>query len=37
MNDAFLYIRNGIILDFGKMKDLELTDIPFEDPAVKTD
>ena len=35
MNDAFLYIRNGIILDFGKMKDLELSDIPVEDPQIK--
>ena len=35
LNDAFLYIRNGMILDFGKMKDLELTDIPFEDPHLK--
>ena len=35
MNDAFLYIRNGIILDFGRMKDLDLTDIPIEDPQIK--
>ncbi len=35
INDAFLYIRNGIILDFGRMKDLELTDIPLEDPQIK--
>ena len=35
LNDAFLYIRNGFILDFGKMKDLELTDIPLEDPHLK--
>ena len=35
MADAFLYIRNGIILDFGNMKDLELTDIQYEDPQIK--
>jgi imidazolonepropionase len=31
LNDAFLYISNGIILDFGYMNDLELTDIPMDD------
>jgi imidazolonepropionase len=35
INDAFLYIRNGIILDFGEMRDLEITDIPFPDPYIK--
>jgi imidazolonepropionase len=35
LSDAFLYIRNGFILDFGMMKDLELTDIPLEDPHLK--
>jgi imidazolonepropionase len=35
LSDAFLYIRNGFILDFGIMKDLELTDIPLEDPHLK--
>ena len=35
MNDAYLYIRNGIILDFGLMRDLELSDIPSEDPQIK--
>jgi imidazolonepropionase len=35
VNDAFLYIRNGVILDFGKMNDLELTDIPLTDPQIK--
>ncbi len=30
--DAFLYFSNGIIIDFGKMTDLELTDIPVDDP-----
>jgi imidazolonepropionase len=35
LNDAFLYMGNGIILDFGLMKDLELTDIPFKDPGLK--
>ena len=30
--DAFLYLSNGIIIDFGKMTDLELTDIPVDDP-----
>jgi imidazolonepropionase len=35
MNDAFLYIRKGIIIDYGKMKDLDLTDIPLADPQVK--
>jgi imidazolonepropionase len=30
--DAFLYSGNGIIIDFGKMTDLELTDIPVDDP-----
>ena len=33
VNDAFLYIRNGIILDFGRMRDLEMSDIPLKDPA----
>ncbi len=36
IKDAFLYIRNGIILDFGKMKDLELTDIPLNDPLIRS-
>jgi imidazolonepropionase len=35
LNDAFLYIRNGIILDLGLMKDLELTDIPLKDSGLK--
>jgi imidazolonepropionase len=35
LNDAFLYIRNGTILDFGQMKDLELSDIPLKDPQLK--
>jgi imidazolonepropionase len=35
VNDAFLYIRSGIILDFGRMRDLEITDIPLEDPQIK--
>jgi imidazolonepropionase len=35
LKDAFLYIRNGIILDFGRMSDLELSDIPVEDPQIK--
>ena len=35
INDSFLYIRNGIILDFGEMRDLELTDIPLPDPFIK--
>jgi imidazolonepropionase len=35
VNDAFLYIRNGIILDYGRMVDLELTDIPLKDPEIK--
>jgi len=35
INDAFLYLRNGIILDFGNMKDLELTDIPLNDPLIR--
>ncbi len=34
INDAFLYIRNGIILDFGNMSDLELGDIPLDDPEI---
>jgi imidazolonepropionase len=34
VNDAWLYIRNGIILDFGQMKDLEISDIPFGDPMI---
>jgi imidazolonepropionase len=33
--DAFLYIRNGIILDFGRMRDIELSEIPLEDPQIK--
>jgi imidazolonepropionase len=35
LDNAFLYIRNGVILDFGKMKDLELTDIPLTDLQIK--
>ena len=33
--DAYLYIRNGTILDFGHMRDLELSDVPVEDPQIK--
>ena len=35
VDDAFLYIRNGIILDFGTMGNLELTDIPLNDPGIR--
>jgi imidazolonepropionase len=35
VNDAFLFIRNGAILDFGRMIDLDLTDIPLKDPGIK--
>jgi imidazolonepropionase len=36
VNDAFLYIMNGIILDFGQMRDLELSDIPLKNPQIKS-
>jgi len=35
LNDAFLYIRNGIIIDFGRMSDLELSEVPLEDTRIK--
>ena len=35
INDAFLYIRNGFIMEFGQMSDLELSDIPLKDPQIK--
>jgi imidazolonepropionase len=35
INDAFLYIRHGTILDFGRMRDLELSDIPRNDPMIR--
>ncbi len=35
VKDAYLYIRNGIILDFGQMRDLEISDIPLGDPLIK--
>ena len=35
VNDAFLYMGNGIILDFGRMSDLELSDIPLGDPSIQ--
>jgi imidazolonepropionase len=34
VKDAYLYISNGIILDFGQMSDLELSDIPLGDPMI---
>ncbi len=34
--DAFLYIRDGFIVDFGKMKDLQSGKIPIEDPQTET-
>ena len=34
INDAYLYITNGIIIDFGRMRDLELSDIPIKDPQI---
>ena len=35
VDEAFLFISNGIILDFGSMHDIELSDIPFEDTQLK--
>lgn len=35
VNDAFLYIQNGTILDFGRMSDIELTDISLKDPGIR--
>jgi imidazolonepropionase len=35
IRDAYLYIGNGVILDFGRMQDLELTDIPLNSPELK--
>jgi imidazolonepropionase len=35
VKDAYLYIRNGIIIDFGQMRDLEISDIPLDDPMIK--
>jgi imidazolonepropionase len=35
VKDAYLYIRNGIILDFGQMRDLELSDVPVGDQLIK--
>jgi imidazolonepropionase len=34
VNDAFLYIRGRTIIDFGQMRDLELTNIPLKDPQI---
>jgi len=35
LRSAYLYLRNGIIMDFGLMRDLELTDIPVNSPEIK--
>ena len=35
MTDAFLYISDGSIIDFGKMRDLKEGDIQAEDPDIK--
>jgi len=35
LTDAFLYIREGIIVDFGQMRDLRKRNIPLEDPRIK--
>ena len=32
INDAFLYIKDGLIRDFGKMKDLQNSEIITENP-----
>ncbi len=34
VNDAFLYIDKGIILDFGSMEKIELADIPLADSRI---
>ncbi len=36
IKDAFLYIRDGIIIDFGLMKDLKESNISPEDPQIVT-
>jgi imidazolonepropionase len=35
VDDAFLYIRSGVIIDFGRMRDIELSDIPLEDRQIR--
>jgi imidazolonepropionase len=35
INDAFLYIRNGIISDFGKMEDTIINGILIENPHIR--
>jgi imidazolonepropionase len=36
INDAFLFIRDGLIIDFGKMKDLQSGKILIENPGIET-
>jgi imidazolonepropionase len=36
VKEAFLYIRDGIIADFGPMKDLKTRNIPSDDPGMVT-
>ncbi|TAL59612.1 MAG: imidazolonepropionase [Bacteroidetes bacterium] len=36
INDAFLWLRDGFIIDFGKMEDLQSMSILNENPKIKT-
>jgi imidazolonepropionase len=36
INDAYLYMKNGLISEFGKMKDLQKSKILFQNPEIET-